>query len=218
MEAINQNEQRGENGPERIVIKEAVDFVFREHPELAEVGTREQYMSYIDGIFPESVFKEVVYHNSNAQFKNEGFKPKKPNFDTLNSIEGVYNFSSNRRFTERYGIHTYAVILDVRHPIEDRSTGEYVDDIDRPLSEALFKIGKQTENPIAPRYDESLKDTDAVINRISGDDYIEKHPRTGQEWGIPPQTVVSVFHEAQIHILGSQTDVQKFQEFVASEI
>lgn len=200
---------------EKAPTKEGVDFVFEQNPELANIGNKEQYSNYLDTIFPDSKFKEIAYHNSNAEFKNEGFKPMKPNFDTLNSIEGVYNFSTNRQFTERYGTNTYVTILDIRNPIEDTSSGEYVDDMDRPLSEALYKIGKPVEeNPFAPEYDAALKDTDAVINRISGEDYIESHPRTGREVGIPPQTIVSVFHKDQIHILGSISDMQKFKEFV----
>ncbi|MCA9356378.1 hypothetical protein H6790_00885 [Candidatus Nomurabacteria bacterium] len=218
MESFRQSPITTENETEKKPLKESVDFVFEQHTELASIGTKDQYVQYIATIFPDSKFKEVVYHNSDAEFKNEGFKPMKPNFDTLNSIEGVYNFSSNRTFAQRYGINTYAVVLDIHNAIEDTSSGEYVDDIDRPLSEALFKIGKQTKaNPFAPEYDENLKNTDAVINHISGEDYIEKHPRTGREWGVPPQTVVSVFHENQIHILGSSSDVQKFREFVERE-
>jgi hypothetical protein len=204
--------------PEKEPSLEGVDFVFNQHPELASVGTKEQYSRYIEAIFPESNFKKIVYHNSDAEFKNEGFKPMRPNFSTLNSIKGVYNFSSNRTFTKQYGVNTYAVVLDIKNPIEAATTGEYADDVDRPLSEAMFKIGKQTKvNSFSPEYDESLKNTDAVINYISGEGYIEKHPKTGQEWGIPPQTIISVFHENQIHILGSSSDMQGFQEFVNGE-
>lgn len=218
MESFPKSPITTENEAEKIPVKEGVDFVFEQHPELTSIGTKEQYAQYIETIFPDSKFKEVVYHNSEAEFKDEGFKPMKPNFDTLNSIEDVYNFSSNRKFTQRYGSNTYAVVLDIHNPIEDTSSGEYADDMDRPLSEALFKIGKQIEaNPLAPKYDENLKNTDAVINRISGEDYMEKHPRTGKEWGIPPQAIVSVFHENQIHILGSSSDVQRFREFVERE-
>ncbi len=218
MEHFPLNHLTTENKLERASVKEGVDFIFEQYPELTSIGTKEQYAQYIESIFPESKFKEVVYHNSDAEFKNEGFKPMKPNFDTLNSIVGVYNFSSNRDFIQRYGKNSYAVVLNVQNPIEDFTSGEYTDDMDRPLSEAMFKIGKQkAENPLSPEYDENLKNTDAVINRISGKDYIAKHPRTGKEWGMAPQNIVSVFHENQVHILGSASDIQKFQEFVEKE-
>lgn len=215
MERSPSNTTIAENKIEKTPVKEGVDFVFDQHPELASIGTKEQYAKYIGTIFPDSKFKEIVYHNSDAEFKNDRFKPMKPNFETLNSIEGVYNFSSNRMFIRRYGANTYAVVLDIHNPIEDSSSGEYSDDMDRPLSEALFRIGKQKDqNLVAPQYDESLRNSDAVVNRISGDGYVEKHPRTGEEWGIPKQVVVSVFNHYQIHILGSSSDMQRFKEFV----
>lgn len=196
-------------------VKKGVDFVFSQNPELSSVGTIEEYSQYLETIFPDSKFREIVYHSSDAEFKNDGFKPMKPNFETLNSIEGVYNFSSNLEFAQRYGMNTYAVLLNTQKPIKEFSSGEYGDDMDRPLSEALFKCGKQTRgNVLAPEYDESLKDTDAVINFILGEDYVAKHPVTGKEIGLPRQTIASVFHADQIHILGSTLDTQKFQEFV----
>jgi len=188
--------------------------IFRLHPELTAIGTQEQYLDYLQSIFPESKYKNILWHYSDAEFREEGFKPVKPNFDTLNSIEGVYNFSTNQKFVTRYGKNHYPVVIDTKHPLMHESSGEYVDDMDRPLSEDLFRIGKQkTDNPFAPRYDENLKDTDAVINNITGEEYRE-NPNTGQELGVPKQTVVSVFDSSQIHILGSRADVFGFTKFL----
>jgi hypothetical protein len=204
-----------ENKREQPSITEGVDFIFEQHPELAEIGTKEQYSQYIETIFPDTKFKEIVYHNSNNDFKEEGFKATEPKFDTLNSIKGVYNFSSNRKFVERYGKNCYAVVLDVRNPLESNNSGEYVDDMDRPLSEALFEIGIQKEsNAFAPVYNEDLKDTDAFINHISGEEYVENHPVSGRELGIPRQTLISVFDNSKISILGTPSDVKSFKEFV----
>lgn len=187
--------------------------VFMLHPELQEIGTKEQYVKYLETIFPESVVKDILWHYSDAMFKDEGFKPMKPNFDTLNSLENIYNFSTNKTFVTRFGEYAYPVLLNIKKPYETSSTGEYVDDMDRPLSEALFKIGKQTEkNILAPKYDEKLKDRDAVINSISGEDYVERHPVSGKEFGIPNQKIITVFNKDQIHILGSQSDFEKFKE------
>lgn len=57
---------------------EAVKKVFDLAPELAEIGDEREYLEYVDTIFPDSVFNEIVWHNSNAEFKDEGFKPTKP--------------------------------------------------------------------------------------------------------------------------------------------
>ena len=176
------------------------------------------YENYLKTIFPESKVQDIVWHYSDNEFKDENFKPTKPNFDTLNSIEGVYNFSTSQNFVKRYGKNAYAVILNINNPIEVNTSGEYVDDMDRPLSEALFKIGKQKEkNILAPKFDEKLENTDAVINNISGEEYIEKHPVSGREFGLPKQKIISVFHPDQISILGSKTDIEKFKEFVSKK-
>lgn len=206
------------NEHEKQSISEGVDFLFAEHPELSSIGTKEQYINYVETIFPESKTKGIYYHSSDASFIDEGFKQMNPNFNTLNSIKGVFNFSSNRQFTKRYGQNTYAVVLDTHNPLEDNSSGEFADDMDRPLSEALYKIGKKDDgNIFAPSHEESLSDIDAVINHIAGEGYMESHPRTGVEWGIPKQDIVSVFDENKIHILGSKIDLQKFKEFVNGE-
>jgi hypothetical protein len=181
---------------------EAIDGVFKDSPELASIGTKAQYMQYLSTIFPDSKVKDIVYHGTNAQF--DKFKPTKPKFNTLNSIEGVYNFTTNKEFSKKYGKNILPVLLNISKPIREKTSGEFIDDMDRPLSEALYKIGKQTsQNILAPKYDESLKNTDAVINRIEGDNY-----------AIPIQTVISVFEPEQIHILGSKQDIEEFKEFV----
>lgn len=110
--------------------------------------------------------------------------------------------------------------MDLRQDRRESSStsGEYADHMDGILSEALYKIGKRTDkNPGAPKYDESLKETDAVINQMAGEGYMEKHPRSGKEYGIPKQTIISVFSENQIHILGSSNDLEKFKAFTEQQ-
>ena len=192
---------------------EGIDFVFSQSHELASIGTKAQYLQYLSTIFPNSKVKDIVYHGTDAFF--EKFKPTKPNFDTLNSIEGVYNFSTNKKFIKRYGKRIVTAVLNIRKSIEDTTSGEFIDDMDRPLSEALFKTGKQkSKNVLAPKYDESLKDVDGVINNIKGEEYVEKHPISGKEIGLPKQTVITVFEPEQIHILSSKKDLEMFRNFI----
>lgn len=82
--------------------KKSIEFVFEQNAELASIGSVEQYDKYLNTIFPESTFKKIVFHNSDADFIEEGFRPVKANFDTLNSIEGIYNFSTNKEFVKRF--------------------------------------------------------------------------------------------------------------------
>ena len=66
--------------------------------------------------------------------------------------------------------------------------------MDSVISEGLFRIGKQKiVNNFAPKYEDSLKNTDAIINNISGEGYVKKHSVSGLEVGIPKQQIISVF-------------------------
>jgi len=41
---------------------EDINFVFEQNPDLARIGTKEQYEKYLKTIFPESKVKDIVYH------------------------------------------------------------------------------------------------------------------------------------------------------------
>ena len=210
--------KKPEQGKEKQPIKEGVDFVFEQNPELASIGSKKEYSEYLESIFTETEIKDIFWHYSNAEFKEDGFKPIKPNFETLNSIPGIYNFSNNRDFLSRYGDKIYSVILNIKDPIIESSTGEYVDDMDGPISRNIFRIGKNIEsNLFAPQKDDGLKEKDAVINNISGEGYIKEHPVSKKEMGIPKQDIVTVFNPSQIHILGSKKDIDGFKNFVESK-
>lgn len=208
------------NETKETALKENVNFVFKQNPELLSIGMQEQYIEYIKTIFPTSVFKEIAYHGSDADFKNEGFKPMKPNFNARNSISGVYSFTDNKEFAQKYGKNIYAVVLDVRNPVEESSPGDSLSDMDSPIDDALLEIGKIQAIPDnftaegeEGRDDEKFNNIDGVINHILGINYFIKHPATGREYGLPRQTIINVLHENQIHILGSKADIQKFKEF-----
>ena len=55
-------------------VKPGVEELFNSNPELASVGTPEQYSQYLDTIFPESKVKDIVYHGGpekiTTRFKN----------------------------------------------------------------------------------------------------------------------------------------------------
>lgn len=48
--------------------REAVDFLFDINPKLQEVGTKEEYSSYISEIFPESKVTDIYWHGTNSDF------------------------------------------------------------------------------------------------------------------------------------------------------
>lgn len=51
-------------------IKKEVNYIFEQHPELANIGTKEQYSKYLKTIFPESKVKGIFLHGTSAEFEN----------------------------------------------------------------------------------------------------------------------------------------------------
>ena len=53
--------------------KPGVEELFDSNPELASIGTPEQYSKYLDTIFPDSKVKDIVYHRSRVAFEEFDF-------------------------------------------------------------------------------------------------------------------------------------------------
>ncbi|MDQ5931103.1 MAG: hypothetical protein QG674_269 [Patescibacteria group bacterium] len=86
---MNEGFPKQEDNLEKPPIKEGVDFVFEQHPELIEIGTKEQYSEYLDTVFPESSVRDIVYHASSNKIE----KFREGMFGTYFSyspIQGVY--------------------------------------------------------------------------------------------------------------------------------
>ncbi len=62
--------------------------IFDINPELAEIGSLDQYAAYVEKIFPNSLVKNIVWHGSKKHF-NE-FKRKIFNFFGLKLSHGLY--------------------------------------------------------------------------------------------------------------------------------
>jgi hypothetical protein len=85
-------------------VKDGVMEVFQNNPELAELGTPEQYSEYLDTIFPNSKFKQIFYHNSPNKF--EKFRE---------NYFGIY--FSFTPLKDVYGSVSYSVVLDAKQPL-----------------------------------------------------------------------------------------------------
>ncbi|MDD2680559.1 MAG: hypothetical protein PHE20_00475 [Patescibacteria group bacterium] len=86
---VPQNAEKRENKIEKPQIKEGVDFAFEQNPELAQIGTKEQYSEYLDTIFPNSKVRDIVYHASSnkiEKFRDNMFGA----YFSYSPIQGVY--------------------------------------------------------------------------------------------------------------------------------
>lgn len=86
---------------EQVEVKEGVDFVFEQNPELSNIGTEQQYSQYLDTIFPDSKVKEIVYHGSPNYF--EQFDKSKLGTYTkaASAKEGMF-FASSKEVSKSY--------------------------------------------------------------------------------------------------------------------
>ena len=88
-------------------VKPGVKELFDSNPELANIGTQEQYSQYINNIFPDSQLKDIFYHRSNQKF--EKFDNSK-----LNQLTGGFFDFAKESGLENYGKNLYSVLLNIK--------------------------------------------------------------------------------------------------------
>lgn len=193
-------------------IKEGVDFVFEQNPELEKIGTREQYSQYLDTIFPESKIKDIVYHQTTSrEFDITDWK--------LSRLGGAYFSFYNSQITNSRFIQmtinllgkerTIIAVVDVRTPfIINRKNYK---EIEKKIGLSTQDISKLKSNFNLSENDSVLGFANPLYDKGEIDDFenhfIPKDKKSPIELALfdPP---------SQIHILGSQTDIEKFKDFV----
>ena len=75
---------------------EAIDYVFSQSPKLAYIGSKTQYLQYLDTIFPNSKVNDIVYHGTTSKNKFNKFNSELNNF-------GGYYFTLNQSIASNYG-------------------------------------------------------------------------------------------------------------------
>ena len=218
-------------------IKEGVDFVFEQKPELADIGTPEQYSAYADTIFPESQMRDIVYHGTASKEKIEKF-----DFDRSNYGNAVF-FTKDKKFAETYAhdeVRDGSVqvqVLDIEKPF-DYSDPEKIQEL-CPIIKELISLSHKSPtgvnfmiNPqgmqvgdnfiVNPTLDDAVNhyvhrlkngawriiETPAIIKFLSEKYDSIKVVEHGRE-------NIAVFNQDQIHVLGSQSDIEKFKNYVA---
>ena len=101
----------------RIEIKPGVSELFDSNPELANIGTPEQYSQYLETIFPQSKVKDIVYHGSKNTVKTG---KRIENFDVKESWGTLLYFTKDRGKAVNYALYdekgVYQVILNIKNP------------------------------------------------------------------------------------------------------
>ncbi len=183
---MNEEFPKSENNLEK-PIKEGVDFVFEQHPELASIGTKEQYSKYLDTIFPDSKVRNIVYHTSANKFQE--FKDPSPS--GLSHI-----WFSEKPLKYQFGENIYSVLLNVKNPLSEFGSN-YREEIN------------SYESPINPDWVNNYHTTGELPQF--------KYDGTIRASRVDEGKSITARNQKQIHILGSKQDIEGFKEFVSKK-
>ena len=203
-----------ENQIEEKRVKEGVDFVFEENPELATIGTKEQYSSYLETIFPDSQIKDIVYHGTDSE-KFEEFDKSRSGSGSRNTIntQDIF-FIKYSEATRTFGKNLVSALINLREPNTIPLPEFNRNWSDKELYESQRKgdgiIGIEEKTP-EQYYQEALAEYDNDPN-----DRFARKPNAPSDF-IEEQlsTTYVVYNPEQIHILGSQKDIENFKNFVS---
>lgn len=170
--------------------------------ELKSFGTQEEYNDYIArvslGIIKNpssgeynytSKVKDIVYHGS--PIKHDIFKTVDENAREERFKHIGAMFTSDKNYTKAFGENLYSVVLNIKNPITlSDSTG-----INSTFVATQYYSKWKNENKDGVIGHDALLDLEHISE---GTEYV-------------------VFDPEQIHILGSQSDIQGFKEFVQKD-
>lgn len=189
--------QQEESKFEKPQIKEGVDFVFEQHPEISIIGTKEQYSEYLDSIFPESIVDSIVYHGGTLIDQDRG----KDSFTgELGGKHGLYFTGSRSRakayiksgskdYQQRSTIHS--ILLDIKNPLNKKIWGRWKFGLDK-ISDKELQIIKDNN-------------ADGLIEK----DFLSRFTQYNTQY--------VVLDMSQVFVLGSKNDTEAFKEFVKNK-
>ena len=168
-------------------IKEDIDEVFRQNPELAQVGNTPEesmqlYSQYVDTIFPNSKFKDIVFHGNRSEDAFEEFEDR-----------GAIFFADKEYANTFKNKYLISAVLNIKRLKE--------------VTDSKFNRNRHKEGWRAPSNTVDARDIFAGSDDIDGLVGVDNSDQSNK-------TVV-VRSPNQVHILGNQKDVDKFKEFVA---
>jgi hypothetical protein len=171
--------------------KEGVDFVFKQNPDLTNIGSQEDYSEYIKTIFPESKVQDIVYHRGVQKIET---------FDKSKTKE----INGNRFYfspfdTGRYGQHITQALLNIKN-LAVPYDNNFIDDVNKKHPEYTKGKSKWFHLPAQIYINADKYGYDGVFafKGTNDDEY-------------------SVYSPDQIHILGSKQDIKGFKKYTKNK-
>ena len=180
-------------------IKPGVQELFESNPELASIGTLEQYSQYLDSIFPDSKVKDIVYHATNSSI--DSFDKSKISSNTLNY--GFYGKGFYFNETKNDLIDWWKSLYKKQPNIVTS-----ILNVENPYNADSKDIEEQTKLG-------NKEEAEEFTNNLVKNNYDSVLPQIPKEEG---SNEYVVFEPEQIHILGSKQDIEGFKEFASNPV
>jgi len=192
-------------------VKEGVDFIFEEDPELSNIGSQQQYSAYLETIFPNSKVEDIVYHGSPSKF--DLFKRITSQEQVEKQLGGNYYgegfyFMNDTSVAKKFGKNIYSVVLDLKNPLTAEET--------KSLAEIWWEEYTSKGGSSNP---DNLSLSQWMHKKIVDEDFdgmIELNKEEDFRVGEKRILEYMVPSEEQIHILGSKQDIKRFKKFITS--
>ncbi len=199
-----------------------IELIFREHPELGAIGTREQYAEYLDTIFPDSICKDIVYHWVKAWKTFDKFEIR-PTCNPETKDHNCFFFTTNYKDARSWGTGNPERSDEVLRAIINIKKG----------NEWLLEIRTRIDNPYHNRERWVRKDWKLLrdltwqmwypgnISKVEVDmlkkEWIDSII-VNDHWWLWKLNKYGhwyiVFNPEQIHILWSKDDIQMFNNYI----
>jgi len=176
--------------------QDSIEQIFKNTPQLSNIGTIEQYTKYLETIFPNSKLKGIVYHGGTLNSKDRG----------KDSFTGEYGGKHGMYFTGSPG-RAKNYIKGGNDDYKSRSKVYFaLLNIERPLDKKVWSKWKYNADTITDEGFKQMKDNNA--DGIIVTDLLSKINIT--QYG----TQYVVLDMDQVHILGSEQDINMFKKYV----
>jgi hypothetical protein len=134
-------------------VKEGVSELFDSNFELAKIGTQEEYSQYLDGIFPDSKVKDIVYRGAEdtsardylyfTKVKGEAYAFSKANITKSGNITernpiNAINVTAEKYFNSKYGSDAYATLT-----LEDNFAAIIYESLDPLLLDENYNLTEE---------------------------------------------------------------------------
>jgi ribA/ribD-fused uncharacterized protein len=208
-------------------VKEGVDFVFEQTPELSKIGNEQLYSQYLNTIFPDSKVKDIVYRGDVEELGKFSKIDSKGNYKSseygfnygifLSSDIDYVDREYGKSYSDKNKIYPAVInssnILEVSTPLNMEVTAKFFlsNELDPTDNDSWLDLSDEEKEVV---YSEYLKNKDKNhIDTIIGND--------SDSQGLSVRSNINgleyvVYNADQIYILGSKQDIEGFKKFIES--